>query len=109
MIMHVDSSPVPEGEIDDFEDAWDEIEDYGKKNLATAEKSYIMLEDRAGGDFLSLMGIDGWYDFPRIAMSPLGDGKWGLVEGDAPERVVSAAELKAVVAGFFAASKGRGA
>ncbi|MFX0102526.1 MAG: hypothetical protein ACFFCS_23365 [Candidatus Hodarchaeota archaeon] len=102
IIMHVDASPVPEGEIDEWEDAWEEIEDFGKKkDQYTREKSYIMLENRKSGDFLAEMGIDGWYDFSRIIMSPVDVEKWGLVINEEPEKIVNNDELKKVVQEFF--------
>lgn len=100
--MHVDASPIPEGEIEDWEDAWEEIEDFGsKEDLFKREKSYIMLENRTAGNFLAEMGIDGWYEFPRIVMSPFEVGKWGLVINDEPEKIVNNEELKTVVQEFF--------
>ena len=100
IIMHVDSSPIPEGAVESFEDAWDEIEHY--KGNINGEKSYILLEDRKSDNFLAELGVDGWYDFPRLVMSPVSGGKWGVVVNDDPEKVVILDELKAMVQDFFA-------
>ena len=98
IILHVDSSPIPEGEIESFEDAWDEIESY--PNIKD-EKSYILLENRKSDNFLAELGVDGWYDFPRLAMTPIGNDQWGLVVNDDPEKIVTTDELKQVVRAFF--------
>ncbi|MBN2151014.1 MAG: hypothetical protein JW839_06200 [Candidatus Lokiarchaeota archaeon] len=101
--MHVDGSPIPEGVIEDAEEAWEEIERYKKMD---SEKSYILLEDREPGSrsFLAEMGIDGWYDFRRLAITPVEEGKWGLILDDEPEQLVGKGDLKAAVVAFF--SKG---
>ena len=100
--MHVDNSPIPEGEIEEFEDAWEEIEYYGKtKSNYTNEKSYILIENRESDDFLAEMGITGWYEFPRIMMTPIEEGKWGVVINHSKEKQVSTDELKTIVKDFF--------
>ncbi|MHA1681169.1 MAG: hypothetical protein ACTSUE_09180 [Promethearchaeota archaeon] len=89
-------------EIDEFEAAWEEIEDYSSRDAnLTNEKAYIMLENRNSDSFLAEMGIDGWYDFPRLVISLVEAGKWGLIVNDEPGRIVTPEELKMVVKDFF--------
>nr|MDO8113023.1 hypothetical protein [Candidatus Sigynarchaeota archaeon] len=99
IIMHVDASPIPEGIVESSDDAWEEIEHFSGRG----EKSYILLEDRKSADnFLAEMGVDGWYDFPRLSMTPVAGGKWGVIINDDPEKVVTVDELKSMVKDFFA-------
>ncbi|MHA1794326.1 MAG: hypothetical protein ACTSVI_16940 [Promethearchaeota archaeon] len=100
--MHIDNSPIPEGEIDDFEEAWEEITGYVKdESVFSGEKSYIMLEDRNSSDFLAQMGVAGWYNFPRIIMTPIEKDKWGVIINDDDEKTMTTDELEKVVRDFF--------
>lgn len=104
IIMHVDGSPLPDGPVDSFEEAWEEIERYKNMNV---EKSYILLEDRQPGNFLAEMGVDGWYDFRRLAITPVEAGKWGIIVNDEPEQLVGKDALLATVKAFFAGTLGK--
>nr|MDO8084664.1 hypothetical protein [Candidatus Sigynarchaeum springense] len=103
IIMHVDGSPLPDGPVDSADEAWEEIERYKNTNV---EKSYILLEDREPGNFLAEMGVDGWYDFRRVAITPLAAGKWGIIVNDEPEQIVGKEALLAAVKEFFAGTLG---
>jgi hypothetical protein len=104
LILHVDGSPLPDGPVDSFDEAWEEIERYKNMN---AEKSYILLEDRQPGNFLAEMGVDGWYDFRRLAITPVAAGKWGIIVNDEPEQLVGKDALLAAVKEFFAGTLGK--
>jgi hypothetical protein len=104
LILHVDGSPLPDGPVDSFDEAWEEIERYKNMNV---EKSYILLEDRQPGNFLAEMGVDGWYDFRRLAITPVAAGKWGIIVNDEPEQLVGKDALLAAVKEFFAGTLGK--
>jgi hypothetical protein len=104
MIMHIDGSSLPDGPVDSFEEAWEEIERYKSMNT---EKSYILLEDREPGNFLAEIGVDGWYDFRRLAITPVEAGKWGIIVNDEPEQLVGKDALLAAVKEFFAGTLGK--
>lgn len=100
--MHIDGSPIPEGEIDEFEEAWEEIIEYGDMTSNyTNEKSYIMIEKRGTGSFLADMGVDGWYDFPRVIITPVDEDRWGVIINDEKGTEMNTDELKQVVKDFF--------
>ncbi|MHA1715460.1 MAG: hypothetical protein ACTSXU_09670 [Promethearchaeota archaeon] len=104
LMVHFDGSPIPDLDVepDEFEDIWEEIDEYGKRSSNfTNEKSYIMIERRDSDDFLANIGIDGWYNFPRIIMTPIDQDKWGVVINDEPERVLGSSELRELVRAFF--------
>ena len=103
IIMHIDDLPI-DGVVDSFEEAWEEIERYKNMNV---EKSYILLEDREPGNFLAEMGVDGWYDFRRLAITPVSAGKWGIIVNEEPEQLVGKDALLAAVKDFFAGTLGK--
>jgi hypothetical protein len=105
MYMHVDGSSIPDGVVDSFDEAWEEIERYKNMNV---EKSFILLEDREPGNFLAEMGVDGWYDFRRLAITPVAAGTWGMIVNDEPEQLVGKEILLAAVKAFFAGTLGKG-
>jgi hypothetical protein len=105
MYMHVDGSPIPDSVVDSFDEAWEEIERYKNMNV---EKSYILLEDREPGNFLAEMGVDGWYDFRRLAITPVAAGPWGMIVNDEHEQLVKKETLRAKVTEFFAGELGKG-
>ncbi len=103
IIMHIDGLPI-DGAVDSVDEAWEEIEQYKSMN---EEKSYILLEDREPGNFLAEMGVDGWYDFRRLAITPVSAGKWGIIVNDEPGQLVDKETLLAAVKDFFAGTLGK--
>ncbi|MHA1819576.1 MAG: hypothetical protein ACTSU2_13315 [Promethearchaeota archaeon] len=88
MYMHIENSPIPEGMVESFEDAWEEIEDYPA--LTEVDKPINF----------AFIGLEDEKTHHTILISHINKDKWVMVVGDT-EKEMDIDELKRTVKEFF--------
>lgn len=86
--MHIEGSVIPDGPIDEYEDAWEEFDEFANQMLNLDQRAYIGFQ--VTGD-----------DFERfINFVPLSEDEWGVTVGDS-ERTLSTAALQELLHALF--------